>query len=553
MQMENRVYVQKTSIGKKFLAFASVIVLFLIAEGWISFYMKKDFQRSLKESQRYTFSLEYTQQLYRELSDFHQEIKESYDVTENSAHFQALLVRLDVLFESLDRGKSEVVGEVAAKLGVFKEQVHRIEDQLKKLSSWKIAGDKMLSVGYQEELSIAKIQLEKSINDYRNLLKGTEKATIRKLSINKANADTVQLRWMILNVVIEVIAIALFIVVSIYLYRSVMIPIRDLKTNTMKLSRGDLNFSDVSVNIKRHDEIGALSFAFNVMARDIEKAVQEHQKLIIAETKAAEEKERSDELKRLNDELIEADLRIQETMHQLEDALGKEKELGRMKSRFVAIASHQFRTPLAIIQSNAELIKILSDKVESDISDRLATSLQRIESEIKRMTTLMNDVLIFGKVSAGQTDLNTEEVDVTQLCNTIINQFNGIQSDGRAMGVRVIGDSKSVWVDKKMLRHVVDNLVSNAFKYSSDDDPKCEISYLPHEVKVSISDSGIGIPDEEMDGLFEPFHRAENVGEISGTGLGLSIAKEYIELNGGTISVQSRENVGSTFTITLSI
>ena len=446
-----------------------------------------------------------------------------------------------------------MVGEVAAKLGVFKEQVHRIEDQLKKLSSWKIAGDKMLSVGYQEELSIAKIQLEKSINDYRNLLKGTEKATIRKLSINKANADTVQLRWMILNVVIEVIAIALFIVVSIYLYRSVMIPIRDLKTNTMKLSRGDLNFSDVSVNIKRHDEIGALSFAFNVMARDIEKAVQEHQKLIIAETKAAEEKERSDELKRLNDELIEADLRIQETMHQLEDALGKEKELGRMKSRFVAIASHQFRTPLAIIQSNAELIKILSDKVESDISDRLATSLQRIESEIKRMTTLMNDVLIFGKVSAGQTDLNTEEVDVTQLCNAIINQFNGIQSDGRAMGVRVIGESKSVWVDKKMLRHVVDNLVSNAFKYSSDDDPKCEISYLPHEVKVSISDSGIGIPDEEMDGLFEPFHRAENVGEISGTGLGLSIAKEYIELNGGTISVQSRENVGSTFTITLSI
>ena len=165
----------------------------------------------------------------------------------------------------------------------------------------------------------------------------------------------------------------------------------------------------------------------------------------------------------------------------------------------------------------------------------------------------MNDVLIFGKVSAGQTDLNTEEVDVTQLCNAIINQFNGIQSDGRAMGVRVIGESKSVWVDKKMLRHVVDNLVSNAFKYSSEDDPKCEISYLPNEVKVSISDSGIGIPDEEMDGLFEPFHRAENVGEISGTGLGLSIAKEYIELNGGTISVQSRENVGSTFTITLSI
>ena len=102
-----------------------------------------------------------------------------------------------------------------------------------------------------------------------------------------------------------------------------------------------------------------------------------------------------------------------------------------------------------------------------------------------------------------------------------------------------------------MFRHVIDNLVSNAFKYSKKDDPKCEISYLPKKVKISVSDTGIGIPYSELDGLFEPFHRADNVGDISGTGLGLSIAKEYIELNGGEITVQSRENEGSTFTVTL--
>jgi signal transduction histidine kinase len=175
----------------------------------------------------------------------------------------------------------------------------------------------------------------------------------------------------------------------------------------------------------------------------------------------------------------------------------------------------------------------------------------RIEKEISRMTSLMNDVLIFGKVSSGQLNLKTEQIDVSAVCNSIVDSFNEIQADGRKMDVRIIGDLRSVEVDRKMFRHVIDNLVSNAFKYSTKDDPKCEISYLPKKVKISVSDTGIGIPDSEMDGLFEPFHRAENVGDISGTGLGLSIAKEYIELNGGEITVQSLENEGATFTVTL--
>ena len=531
--------------------FALVIILFLIAEGWLSFYMKRDFQKSLNVAQSFAVGLEFIQNLSEELEDFHGLAEKVADDNVSSFQSEQLMVRLDLLHESIDNGSKDLVGIVAVRLEDFRDHVHLIEEQLKKLEAWRIAENKMLSSAYQEELSIAKLVLEKSIIDYEGALHDLEKGIKGKINLNTDIANSVQLKWMVVNVIVEVVAIAMFILVSIYLYRAVMIPIRDLKENTLKLSRGDLNFSDVNVNIKRYDEIGALSYAFNVMAKDIDKAVQENQKLIIAETRAAEEKQRSDELEQLNNDLVEADQRIQETMLQLERSLGKEKELGQMKSRFVAIASHQFRTPLAIIQANAELVKIICSNIDPKMSDRLVVSVGRIEKEISRMTSLMNDVLIFGKVSSGQLNLKTEQIDVSAVCNSIVDSFNEIQADGRKMDVRIIGDLRSVEVDRKMFRHVIDNLVSNAFKYSTKDDPKCEISYLPKKVKISVSDTGIGIPDSEMDGLFEPFHRAENVGDISGTGLGLSIAKEYIELNGGEITVQSRENEGATFTVTL--
>jgi len=550
--MESRVYVQKTSIGRKFLMFALVIILFLIAEGWLSFYMKRDFQKSMNVAQSFAVGLEFIQNLSEELEDFHVLTERVVDDNNvSSFRSEQLMIRLDLLHESIDDGSPDLAAMVAIRLEDFRNHVHLIEEQLKKLEAWRIAENKMLSSAYQEELSIAKLVLEKSIIDYKEALNDVEKGIKGKINLNADNANSVQLKWMVVNVIVEVAAIAMFILVSIYLYRAVMIPIRDLKENTLKLSRGDLNFSDVNVNIKRYDEIGALSYAFNVMAKDIEKAVQENQKLIIAETRAAEEKQRSDELEQLNNDLIEADQRIQETMLQLERSLGKEKELGQMKSRFVAIASHQFRTPLAIIQANSELVKIICSNIDPKLSNRLVVSIDRIEKEISRMTSLMNDVLIFGKVSSGQLNLKTEQVDVSEVCNNIVDSFNEIQADGRKMDFRIIGDLRLAEVDRKMFRHVIDNLVSNAFKYSKKDDPKCEISYLPKKVKISVSDKGIGIPYSELDGLFEPFHRADNVGDISGTGLGLSIAKEYIELNGGEITVQSRENEGSTFTVTL--
>jgi signal transduction histidine kinase len=148
-------------------------------------------------------------------------------------------------------------------------------------------------------------------------------------------------------------------------------------------------------------------------------------------------------------------------------------------------------------------------------------------------------------------ELKRDMTDITELCTKLVNRYNEIQPDSRKMDVRSIGNSRQVSIDKGMMRHAIDNLISNAFKYSAETAPLFEISFLPKEIKISISDDGIGIPESEMENLFEPFHRAENVGDIAGTGLGLSIVKEYVELNGGTISVISRENEGTKFTIAL--
>jgi len=508
---EERVFIQKSSIGRKFLLFAFTIVVCLVSEGSISFYMKNEFKKSVLVSESLREGSEFSQRTLNDLDNLYI-IIDRFLLDKGGDKYQDVVSKVNIAQGALNIRTIEQEKSVAKELPQFNEYLSNILLLLKEVQTWNIGQEKMMSAAYIGERS-------------KN--------------------------WLIANVIIETVAIGLFIIVTIYLYRAVMIPIRDLKMNTLKLSRGDLDFSDVKVEIKRNDEIGALSYAFNLMAKDLGNAVQKNQKLVVTEIIADQEKKKSDELKQLNDDLLEADRRIQETVMQLEASLQKEKELGDMKSRFVSIASHQFRTPLAIIQSNAELIKIIIKNENLEVSDRLNTSTARIDSEISRMTNLMNEVLIFGKFSSGQMELKRDMTDITSRCTKLVNRYNEIQPDNRKMDVRSIGNSRQVSIDKGMMRHAIDNLISNAFKYSAETAPLFEISFLPKEIKISISDDGIGIPESEMENLFEPFHRADNVGDIAGTGLGLSIVKEYVELNGGTISVVSRENEGTKFTITL--
>jgi len=243
-----------------------------------------------------------------------------------------------------------------------------------------------------------------------------------------------------------------------------------------------------------------------------------------------------------------------ELQQKLQLSLTKEKELGELKSHFVAMASHQFRTPLAIIQSNSELLTMVIDKEsEGSIKGKLKRSSERITGEISRMTQLMDDVLILGKIGAGHLKPELKEVDLVELLKDVQAHTNAIQTDGRSLNLEVTGKRTFVLLDEQLIQHVVENLVSNAFKYSEKENPKVGLRFNKQTVTISVEDKGLGIPKGDRDKLFQPFHRADNVADIQGTGLGLVIAKEYTELNGGHIEVESKENVGTKMLVTLPI
>jgi signal transduction histidine kinase len=236
---------------------------------------------------------------------------------------------------------------------------------------------------------------------------------------------------------------------------------------------------------------------------------------------------------------------------ELEASLAREKELGQLKSSFITVASHQFRTPLAVIQSNAELLEMLNNADEKQEPEKYAKITSRIAEAISKMTAIMDDVLTLGKLTSGSVAYTAEEVDLVSICEQLQKEFELIQQNGSTSDFVTEGEAYKVQLDVKLLNHSLTNLISNAFKYSlGKKNPQLSIHFKPTEVVLSVKDYGLGIPEGQLSNLFEPFFRADNVTEIQGTGLGLSIAKEYVEVNKGTIAAKSILGEGSCFEIT---
>ena len=236
---------------------------------------------------------------------------------------------------------------------------------------------------------------------------------------------------------------------------------------------------------------------------------------------------------------------------ELEASLAREKELGQLKSSFITVASHQFRTPLAVIQSNAELLEMLNNADEKQEPEKYAKITSRIAEAISKMTAIMDDVLTLGKLTSGSVAYTAEEVDLVSICEQLQKEFELIQQNGSTLGFVTEGEAYKVQLDVKLLNHSLTNLISNAFKYSlGKKNPQLSIHFKPTEVVLSVKDYGLGIPEGQLSNLFEPFFRADNVTEVQGTGLGLSIAKEYVEVNKGTIAAKSILGEGSCFEIT---
>lgn len=238
--------------------------------------------------------------------------------------------------------------------------------------------------------------------------------------------------------------------------------------------------------------------------------------------------------------------------------LKKEQELSELKSRFVSMASHEFRTPLALISSSAGILQDYSDRLSID---KKAKHLDRIQGAVQQMTQLLEDVLTVNRAAADQLPFNPVIIDVTQFCQDVREEFHQNYPQ-RYIQFQVISPTQStpddsrlsstLWADPKLLRQILSNLLSNALKYSPEEEPIewCVESTVNHWVFV-IRDRGIGIPEADQSRLFESFHRAQNVGTIQGTGLGLAIVKECVDLHCGSITIESTETVGTTVIVQL--
>tara|TARA_R110002049_G_scaffold265234_2_gene441348 strand:+ start:1821 stop:3071 length:1251 start_codon:yes stop_codon:yes gene_type:complete len=251
----------------------------------------------------------------------------------------------------------------------------------------------------------------------------------------------------------------------------------------------------------------------------------------------------------VNQQLKEEVVRRKEVERELQKTLNKELELSELKSRFVSMASHEFRTPLTGILSSVELI----GKYNSvDQKDKKQKHVERIRSSVLNLTNILNDFLSFDQLQAGKIKCQPKEFDFSTFIEELVDDTRQLKKQGQELLLTQHNERTSFNSDPHLLKNILLNLFSNAIKYS-DEHQKIEVvSELKNSgLILKVIDEGIGIPKEEHIYLFDRFFRAKNASNIQGTGLGLNIVKQYIHVLGGTISFESEDGEGSTFTIQL--
>ncbi|MGI9138394.1 MAG: PAS domain-containing sensor histidine kinase [Sediminibacterium sp.] len=304
-------------------------------------------------------------------------------------------------------------------------------------------------------------------------------------------------------------------------------------------------------HFKSEDQQYAIAFIVDITRR------QEYEKKIISQQ--AEMELVNEEMKKLNTNLEntvqERTTELQKTLFELEaskehliKALEKEKEVNDLKSRFVSMASHEFRTPLSTVLSSISLLAKYNTTEDQPKRDK---HIDRIKSSVKTLTDILNEFLSLGKIEEGKVEVKPELFNISEFINNITNEMNVLLKPGQEIKYEHTGNT-STYTDGSLLKHVLINLISNAIKFSPD---KAEIliscNVDNENTTIKVIDQGMGIPISDQIHLFERFFRATNATNIQGTGLGLHIVGRYIEILSGSISYQSELERGSTFKIVL--
>lgn len=314
-------------------------------------------------------------------------------------------------------------------------------------------------------------------------------------------------------VVFVVLGVLAAVLVGVYIARRITRPLLRVVRASAKVAQGDL---DVKVNPEGNDEVAVLAHSFNRMLAGLRDATERRLREI---------------------ELLQA--------------LEREKDLRELKSRFVSMVSHEFRTPLATILSSAEYVQTYGHLTTPEKQQKHFT---RIQTAVGNMNRLLEEVLLIGRQESDRLEFNPVLLDLERFCREIADEMQANAGPRHQLIFSSWLRTRQVMIDENLLRLALTNLLSNAIKYSPQGGP-VRFSLFNEDVYFvcQIQDQGIGIPAADQKRLFESFHRAKNVGTISGTGLGLYVTRMAVELHDGTIRVESEEGVGTLFTISIPV
>ena len=267
---------------------------------------------------------------------------------------------------------------------------------------------------------------------------------------------------------------------------------------------------------------------------------------------ALEQKRLRDDKRKAHEALrhynAELEATIQARTAELERALKKERELNELKARFVSMISHEFRTPLAVIQGSSDLLGSYQDQLTAE---RKQAHLEKIQHQVKHLTHLLDEILTISRSQSVGLQLQPERVDLEAFVAGMVRETESLVAD-HTLEFTVVGAARPVIIDPNLMKQAIGNLLSNAAKYSPElSRITLTLVYEPEQVQIRVQDEGIGIPEEDLEDLFDLFHRGRNAAHNPGTGVGLAIVKQVIEAHGGTVEVETTLQQGSTFTLVL--
>ncbi len=276
--------------------------------------------------------------------------------------------------------------------------------------------------------------------------------------------------------------------------------------------------------MKKQNELEKVTFEIRKLNTELEKKVDERTHI-----------------------LKEALEKLEQSQTELHEALDKEKQLNEIKSRFVSMASHEFRTPLSAVLSSAAL---LSKYTKEDDQEKRNKHIDRIKDSVKHLNDILEDFLSLGKLDEGRISADPHEFNLHEMMNETLADMKVVLKPGQKFDFKYEGEEK-INADKKLLRNILINLISNAAKFSEEDTPIAISAKGDKERStIAVADKGIGISKKDQEHLFTMFYRGSNVTNIQGTGLGLHIVKRYLDLINGTVNLQSTLGKGTSITIT---